>query len=468
MDITRRVAEFAATTGFGDIPEAAVHDTKRIILDEIGCALAGYATEQGPQIIATVKPWGGTPEATIIGSGDRTSAPLAAFVNAKTGNLYDSDDVFLNSGHQSPMIFFPALAVAQATGSSGTELITSFAVGFDVASRIILALGSVFERVGDKVVNSEAVGFNHAIFGSSAAVGSLLNLSAEQMQDAFGQAAQYTPSPTGTTFLQDITPSKIGVEATALGGLMAAYLARNGYRGQRTILDTDYYAKAMGKRTYNWERLVDNLGERWYISETSIKPYPHCRHTHYALCLIERIVAQTGIGMDDIKDVLIRGLGSYSTTKAWATAEPQDQYQGQFSVPYGTAMLAMHLPPGPKWQQPGLAKDPKVQDFMKRVRYETEPRIAALMLESLPKLLREYPTTVTITTTDGRVFTESTVHAKGDGFSEEWRLSDDEVVKKFTTHSEGVLSADKLDRLVEAILGLERIENVQALHELLH
>lgn len=50
MGVTRRLAEFVVGKGFEDLPGDVVHDTKRLVLDAIGCALGGlrikYASEK--------------------------------------------------------------------------------------------------------------------------------------------------------------------------------------------------------------------------------------------------------------------------------------------------------------------------------------------------------------------------------------------------------------------------------------
>ena len=42
-----KLADFIDRTNFEDIPERVIHETKRLLLDSIGCALAGVTADKG-------------------------------------------------------------------------------------------------------------------------------------------------------------------------------------------------------------------------------------------------------------------------------------------------------------------------------------------------------------------------------------------------------------------------------------
>ena len=71
MTITERWADFLATCTFNDMPAEVVQQTELYILDNIGCALGGYANDWGKKVTALGRDLGGKPEATVVGSGDR-------------------------------------------------------------------------------------------------------------------------------------------------------------------------------------------------------------------------------------------------------------------------------------------------------------------------------------------------------------------------------------------------------------
>ena len=75
-----KLADFIDRTNFEDIPERVIHETKRLLLDSIGCALAGVTADKGKWGVEYVRSlYGGAPQATILGLGEKTCAAGAAF-----------------------------------------------------------------------------------------------------------------------------------------------------------------------------------------------------------------------------------------------------------------------------------------------------------------------------------------------------------------------------------------------------
>jgi 2-methylcitrate dehydratase PrpD len=67
------LAEFIIKTKWEDLPEKAIHDTKFLLLDSIGDALAALTTDQGKMTLALARRLGGPPESSIIGTTDKVS-----------------------------------------------------------------------------------------------------------------------------------------------------------------------------------------------------------------------------------------------------------------------------------------------------------------------------------------------------------------------------------------------------------
>ncbi|MEE8567091.1 MAG: MmgE/PrpD family protein, partial [Anaerolineales bacterium] len=91
--ISQQMAEFAYGLQFEDIPQKAVHEAKRFLLDSMGCALIATRNQDMQAMHAFIKKLGGTPEATVIGSGLRTNAPHAALMNCLLIRELDYNDI---------------------------------------------------------------------------------------------------------------------------------------------------------------------------------------------------------------------------------------------------------------------------------------------------------------------------------------------------------------------------------------
>ena len=93
MSITERLAAFAGCAKLDSLPPEVVLAARRALLDTIGVTLAGVAEEGSALVLAYAREAGGAPAATVLASGLRTSAALAALVNGAFGHALDFDDV---------------------------------------------------------------------------------------------------------------------------------------------------------------------------------------------------------------------------------------------------------------------------------------------------------------------------------------------------------------------------------------
>lgn len=461
MAITEKLADFAVEKSFNDIPLNVIHDTKRIILDGIGCAIGGFSMRNCSDVIAeVVRKIGGPKESTMIGKWNKVSCIGAAYANAKLGNLMDMDDVFLNIGHQSPMVLYPALAVGEREKSNGKEFLASVAIGYDVSSRVVLGIGTLFDVIENRVETTEVVGFGQGIFGGAVSAGRLLRLNKAQMINAIGMAGLYTPAPLAT---KDMSMSKYQVEWGALGSIFAALLSKSGFAGPQTLLDGDSYAKGMGKKTYLKDIVVADLGDKWYISGTSIKPYPTCRHNHYVLDMVNKIAREEKLKPEKISRIVIKGLANYKKPP-WNNYEPKNEFELQFSIPFAVALVAYQIRPGPRWMDAELLRNEKLRSLARRVEIEVEPEIAEIVRKSLPLPTLEIPTTLRIDA-EGKEYIATTRNAKGDGFSKDARMSDEEVIEKFKENALNVLRKEEIEWIIEKVFNLEKLENIRELFQ---
>jgi 2-methylcitrate dehydratase PrpD len=136
MGVTETLARLAIETPWEDIPAAAKESAKLRILDTVGIALAG-ADEPSTRIaLDTARHMGGHENAAIIGRPDRTSAPLAAYVNATAAHAQEFDDYTKGVTHASVVMVPGALALADEKRLSGRDFMAGFITGFEIESRV--------------------------------------------------------------------------------------------------------------------------------------------------------------------------------------------------------------------------------------------------------------------------------------------------------------------------------------------
>ncbi|GAI61163.1 unnamed protein product, partial [marine sediment metagenome] len=98
LNLTRKLADFTFNTAYQDIPAEVVWQIKRLLLDSIGCAIAGLSTEKGKISLEFSKRLGGNTESTIIGTPNKVPANLAAFANGELFNALDYEALTSPSG----------------------------------------------------------------------------------------------------------------------------------------------------------------------------------------------------------------------------------------------------------------------------------------------------------------------------------------------------------------------------------
>jgi len=366
---TATLARFASALRFDDIPAPVVRRALDLLLDWFGSALAGKgarAVESVERFARAMGPAGGSAEVLI--SRRQTSPLFAAMVNAAASHYAEQDDVHNGSVfHPGSVVFPPALAVAQAQGASGRDLITAAVAGYEVGIRV----GEFLGRTHYKVFHTTGTAGTVA---AAAAAGRVLGLSANAMQHAFGSAG--TQAAGLWEFLRDAADSKqLHTAKAASDGLLAAYLAQDGFTGARHILEGPQGMAAGMSIDADPSRLTDRLGQRWALSETSFKFHASCRHTHPAADALLTLVVENDLVPDDIARVTAH-VHQAAIDVLGPVVDPRTVHQAKFSM--GTVLGVIAT-----FRRAGLAefqqhfRDPRVVAFRERVRMVPDAEVEA-------------------------------------------------------------------------------------------
>jgi len=332
---SRTLAAFAAGLRHADIPPAVLRRTEDLFLDWLGSALAGKGArpvEALARFWLSQGPAEGPAEVLIHRRG--TSPLVAAAVNAAASHVAEQDDVHNGSVfHPAAVVFPAALAVAQARGCSGRELLVAAVAGYEVGIRV----GEFLGRSHYKVFHTTGTAGSLA---AAAAVGRLLGLDAAQMLHAFGSAG--TQAAGLWEFLRDAADSKqLHTAHAATTGLAAALLAAEGLTGAAHILEGPQGLAAGMSRDADPARLVAGLGRRWATAETSFKWHASCRHTHPAADALRQVMQAHGLGVDDIERVTAL-VHQGAIDVLGPVTDPQTVHQSKFSMGTVLALAALH------------------------------------------------------------------------------------------------------------------------------
>ncbi len=467
---TQVMADFAANTRFEDLPEDAVYAAKRLILDTVACSIGGYSNNMGKIVAEVKKELGGVPEATIMGLGQKTSCTSAAYVNSEMANAMDADDVSLK-GHHACVAVMPALAVAEREGASGKDLITAVALGFDVAIRVAYSMNSIIRPAADnsgKVEFGPTAGFSWVVFGAVVGAGSLLGLDAKKMANALGIAGYSTSLPAIGKWGPSPAPRPMTKYAfygpIAEAGVTAALLAEKGFEGDQTVLDGERgFWRMAGATGCNWDALTAALGQRWFVRETSYKPYPCCRWIHAPLDMFFRIMRENHFTPEDVEEVKV-GLHSVASYARFGDTTVLNEVDTQFSLPYIFGVASLGIDPGPEWQSPARWKDPRVLSFARKAKLYVDPDADAMYAGQVMAggERKKIHSKIQIKAR-GQTFNAQADYAKGDPWEPQYVMSDDEMKNKFRNFSSRFLRPDNIENAMDTIYGLDKVECVEDL-----
>ncbi|WP_417251762.1 MmgE/PrpD family protein [Castellaniella sp.] len=333
------LTRFLAGLKFQDIPAPVLRRAEDLLLDCIGSMLAG-ASGRTVQAITqyglVMGPQNGPAENIVTRGG--TSPVFAAMSNAAAAHMVEQDDVHNGSVfHPAAVVMPPAMALAQAHGLSGQALLTAIVAGYEAGIRIGEFLGrshyTIFHTTGTA-----------GALASAMAAGKLLQLDAPRMLHALGSAG--TQAAGLWEFLRDGADSKqLHTARAAANGLMAAWLAGQGFTGASQILEGRQGMAAGMSSDADPSRLTDGLGTRWALLETSFKYHASCRHTHPAADALLSLVQTHHLSIHDIAHVTAH-VHQGAIDVLGPVVKPATVHQSKFSMGTVLGVIAKHQKAG--------------------------------------------------------------------------------------------------------------------------
>jgi 2-methylcitrate dehydratase PrpD len=445
---TQALASFLAGLRFEDLPEEVVERTEEFFLDWVASALAGRGAKP-VQILErfaeAMGPEDGPSE--ILVSRRRTSPLFAALVNGAASHIVEQDDVHNGAVFHPATVVFPAvLATAQQTGASGREVLAASVVGYEAGVRIGAFLGRSHYRVFHTTGTAGTL-------ASAAAVAHLLGPDEETMLHALGSAG--TQAAGLWEFLRDAADSKqLHTAKAAADGLLSAYIARDGFTGARRVLEGERGMAAGMSTDADPAKLVEGLGERWAVLETSFKFHAACRHTHPAADALLQAMQEHQLAADDIERVGAR-VHAAAIDVLGPVTDPRTIHQSKFSMGFVLALAALRGRAGVNDFTEEALEDEELRAFHDKVEMVLDEEVDAAYPERWIGL-------VDVETSGGERFTSRVDVPKGDPGN---TLSPEEIEEKardLAAYRDGA-SSEELSHIVERVRNLHREPGVRDL-----
>ena len=433
---SQTLSTFLSAIRYEDLPQAVVARTEDLFLDWFASALAGKGARPVSAInafAAAMGPKDGTAENLL--TRQRTSPVFAALVNAAASHFVEQDDLHNSSVLHPGTVVFPAvLAAAQDVGATGKELIAAAVAGYECGVRVGEFLGrshyKVFHTTGTAGKLAAAAGVAH-----------VLKLDADKMQHCLGSAG--TMAAGLWEFLRDAADSKqLHTAKAAADGLMAAYIARDGFTGARDIFEGRQGMAAGMSSDADVRWLTDGLGTRWATAETSFKFHASCRHTHPAADALQTLMQQHKLKADDIVKVIAH-VHQGAIDVLGPVTDPQTVHQSKFSMGFVLAMIATLGRASLADFTEKSIKNNDLRKFHDRVTMVLDADIDA----AYP---RRWIGRVTVQTGDGRTLECRVETPKGDPGNTLTRAELEDKAQRLAAYS-GAATADEMKQIIVRI-----------------
>lgn len=405
------------------VADAALRAAERYVRDWLGSMAAGGATGPGAMLRRYAR-----------GRGDVEGR---TFLAAALSHITETDDLHRASVTHPGCVVIPvALCLGHELGAHGRKVLGAVLAGYEAVLRVGEALGPGHYRIFHNTATA-------GVFGSAAAAASLLELGEDGWVWAFGNAG--TQAAGLWQFIDDAAMSKhLHAGHAAEAGLKAALLAKEGFTGAVAILEGDR-GFFRGLCPDPQPNAVLAPADGWKLPETSIKPYPSCRHTHAAIDAaleVRSCLEEAGVEPQAVSTIRI---ASYPTALHFTdNPDPASPYAAQFSIQFCVASALLRGKPTPASFETEALHDPEVRSLVARTTVEADDALAA----GYP---RSWGAGVEVTAGGSRYRARRT-EPKGDP---ENPLGEEELDEKFRALcGYGGLGAEETERLLRACKAL--------------
>jgi 2-methylcitrate dehydratase PrpD len=442
------LSDYMAAAKDRALPGAIVEHTVHHVLDTVAAMISGAELPPGRAALALARAEAGRPVATVVASSTVTGAVDAALVNGVLAHSDETDDSHSASqSHPGASVVPAALAMGETVGVSGRHYLRAVALGYDVGTRMTIALGgSAFRDSTRRSTHAYA-----GTFGSAAAAGCAAGLDAQRMRwlldYASQQAGGYAVWGRDTDHIEK---GFVFGGMPARNGVTAALLVRAGWNGVDDVFSGEDDFFRVNAPAGDRSALVARLGERFEIASTDIKKWTVGTPIQAPLDALENIRKRRPFTAADVKSVAVRlapSVGSVVDNRDM----PDICLQHMMTVMLldGTASFAA------AHDKPRM-KDAAVLEQRQKVRYVPD--------ETLAKLLPVRVAIVEVTLADGTQLSDRVEAVRGTPRNP---MSRAEIVDKARDLIGPVLGASRAAALIDALLALDTLPDVRSLRPLL-
>ena len=438
MILIEKIADYIVGEQTKVLSNTTVHHAKRAVIDWFAAMYPGAVQAPNPMLRDALVDVDDPQHCLVFPTNTRTTMKTAAFLNGASAHTSEFDDIFRDGGlHPGCATIAAALAVADRHDLSGDLFLRAVIAGYEVSSRISLAMG----RSHYKFWHTTAT---VATFGAATAAALLLRLDRQQTAHALATAATFAAG-LQQAFRSDGMSKPLHAAHAAETGVMAALAAAKGVTGALDVLEGPAGFGAAMSDGADWNKATDGLGQRYNIEAMTFKNHGCCGHTFAGIDAVLAIMAEQALRANDIAAIEIATYGP--AVAITDRVDPHTPQECKFSMQYVVAHAALFASVRIDAFDPARIADPAIRALLPLIKVTTDSAIDA----AFPA---RRAANVTITTKSGITFDRYQPTRKGDP---DLPLSDDELTAKFTELTAPVIGTENATTLLGHLWRLEQI-----------
>lgn len=242
----------------------------------------------------------------------------------------------------------------------------------------------------------------------------------------------------------------------ARNGLFAALMAAKGYTGIKKVLERPYggflanFSQGNGRDPqYRPELVTARLGQQWEIDEIVVKPYASMASTHVAIDCVKTLQEEQGklrgsANLSEIKKIVIEMAEAAFKKSGWKASKPITITGAQMNAQFAAALQLLDGKVEiAQFLDETQINRPELWALIEKIECQHNPEFDAAQKPWRHHLSVEFANETMETTLDApRSRTKP--------------LSNDEILQKWRTTTEGILHENERRNIESKILGLEQ------------
>jgi 2-methylcitrate dehydratase len=447
LNLAEKLADYAHSINYQIVPENVLHETKKRIIDSLGCAIGAFSADPVKISRKVAEASRDTQGSTLFGTRKKTTPDLAAFVNGTMVRYFDYNDTYLSKepAHPSDNIG-PCFSVAESERATGKELLLSIILAYEIQCRLCDA-ADIRHR-----------GWDHVCYGlpsTALAASKLMDLSSQEMTQAVNLALN------SHIAMRQVRAGELSMwkgcsfANAARNGVFSALLAREGMTGPSPIFEGEmgFFKQVSGL----FEMNIDDFGGRkgsFKIAETYLKFFPaeiHSQTSIWAALEARKEIEKP----EDIVSVKIASheAGYTILGKDPEKWNPLTKETADHSLPYIVGMALLEGKIDNSTYSEKKFRDPKILAFLKKITVVEDKTLSSMYPEAVANR-------VTVKLSSEKVVSKQVDYHKGHPKNP---MSDKEVEEKFDRLTRKILAKNRARRILDATWNLEKAKDVSKL-----